>query len=63
MQVVDQVVRKKLANGRWASADADIQAASGLPGAIDVRLDSTRTQARLTTRLRGAREFLASTRT
>ena len=34
---------------------------SGLPGAIDVRLDSTKTQARLTTRLRGAREFLAPT--
>jgi hypothetical protein len=29
--------------------------------AIDVRLDSTKTQARLTTRLRGAREFLAPT--
>ena len=36
-----------------------LRAASGLPGAIDVRLDSTRTQARLATRLRGAREFLA----
>ena len=34
---------------------------NGLPGAIDVRLDSTKTQARLTTRLRGAREFLAPT--
>jgi dTDP-4-dehydrorhamnose reductase len=32
---------------------------SGLPGPIDVRLDSTRTQARLTTRIRGAREFLS----
>jgi dTDP-4-dehydrorhamnose reductase len=36
-----------------------LRAATGLPGAIDVRLDSTRTQARLTTRLRGARDFLA----
>ena len=36
-----------------------LRAASGLPGAIDVRLDSARTQARLATRLRGAREFLA----
>jgi dTDP-4-dehydrorhamnose reductase len=35
------------------------RASSGLPGATDVRLDSTRTQARLSTRLRGAREFLA----
>ena len=40
-------------------APAALRAASGLPGAIDVRLDSTRTQERLTTRLRGAREFLA----
>jgi dTDP-4-dehydrorhamnose reductase len=31
------------------------------PGPVDVRLDSTWTQARLTTRLRGAREFLAPT--
>jgi dTDP-4-dehydrorhamnose reductase len=37
---------------------AGLRAASGIPGAIDVRLDSTRTQARLATRLRGAREFL-----
>jgi dTDP-4-dehydrorhamnose reductase len=35
------------------------RAASGLPGPSDVRLDCTRTQERLTTRLRGAREFLA----
>jgi dTDP-4-dehydrorhamnose reductase len=34
-------------------------AATGRPGPLDVRLDSTRTQARLATRLRGAREFLA----
>jgi dTDP-4-dehydrorhamnose reductase len=32
---------------------------TGLPGPIDVRLDCARTQARLTTRLRGARTFLA----
>ena len=37
---------------------AGLRAASGLRGALDVRLDSTRTQARLVTRLRGAREFL-----
>jgi len=42
-----------------ATLPAGLRAASGLPGAIDVRLDSTRTQARLATRLRGAREFLA----
>jgi dTDP-4-dehydrorhamnose reductase len=36
-----------------------LRADSGLPGPIDVRLDSTRTQARLTTRVRGAREFLS----
>jgi dTDP-4-dehydrorhamnose reductase len=34
-------------------------AGTGKPGPFDVRLDSARTQARLTTRLRGAREFLA----
>jgi dTDP-4-dehydrorhamnose reductase len=44
-----------------ASLPGGLRAASGLPGAIDVRLDSTRTQARLATRLRGAREFLAPT--
>jgi len=33
-------------------------AATGLPGAMDVRLDSAKTRARLTTRLREAREFL-----
>jgi dTDP-4-dehydrorhamnose reductase len=35
------------------------RAASGPAGPIDVRLDCTKTQARLATRLRGAREFLA----
>jgi dTDP-4-dehydrorhamnose reductase len=44
-----------------AALPAGLRATSGLPGAIDVRLDSTRTQARLATRLRGAREFLAPT--
>lgn len=44
-----------------AALPAGLRAASGLPGAIDVRLDGTRTQARLTTRLRGARDFLAPT--
>jgi len=39
------------------------RAATGRTGALDVRLDSTKTQAHLTTRLRGAREFLAPTRT
>jgi dTDP-4-dehydrorhamnose reductase len=41
-----------LATGRRADTD--------LPGPIDVRLDCTVTQQRLTTRLRGVREFLAS---
>ena len=44
-----------------ATLPAGPRTGSGLPGAIDVRLDSTKTQARLTTRLRGAREFLART--
>jgi dTDP-4-dehydrorhamnose reductase len=44
-----------------ATLPAGPRAGSGLPGPIDVRLDSTKTQARLTTRLRGAREFLART--
>ena len=35
------------------------RAGSGLPGGLDVRLDCTATQARLSTRLRGAREFLS----
>ena len=36
------------------------RAAAGLAGSSDVRLDCTRTQQRLTTKLRGAREFLAT---
>jgi dTDP-4-dehydrorhamnose reductase len=36
-----------------------LRAATTLRGPIDVRLDSTRTQAKLRTRLRGARTFLA----
>jgi dTDP-4-dehydrorhamnose reductase len=38
-----------------------LRAAANLPGPIDVRLDCTNTQARLTTRLRGARDFLVPT--
>jgi len=44
-----------------AAIPAGLRSASGRAGAARVRLDSTRTQARLTTRLRGAREFLAPT--
>lgn len=44
--------------------DADLlrrssRAAAGIPGPIDVRLDSSLARRTLTTRLRGAREFLA----
>lgn len=46
-----------------AAIPAGLRPPTSLPGAADVRLDSTRTQARLTTRLRGAREFLAPTPT
>ncbi len=42
-----------------AALPVGLRAATGRPGALDVRLDSTKTQAQLTTRLRGAREFLA----
>ncbi|WP_331731469.1 sugar nucleotide-binding protein [Streptomyces sp. NBC_00073] len=41
-----------------ARLPAGRQADSSLPGPLDVRLDSTATQGRLRTRLRGAREFL-----
>jgi dTDP-4-dehydrorhamnose reductase len=44
-----------------ATLPTGLRAASGLAGPIDVRLDSTNTQARLKTRLRGAREFLVPT--
>jgi dTDP-4-dehydrorhamnose reductase len=44
-----------------ASLPAGLRADTGRPG-IDVRLDSRNTQARLNTRLRGAREFLAPPR-
>ncbi|MFF4273618.1 SDR family oxidoreductase [Streptomyces sp. NPDC001536] len=37
---------------------AGLRAGSRTPGALDVRLDSTATQARIATRLRGARDFL-----
>ena len=43
-----------------AALPAGRRAATGRPGAACLRLDSTRTQAHLTTRLRGAREFLVS---
>jgi dTDP-4-dehydrorhamnose reductase len=46
-----------------ATLPTGLRASTGLPGPIDVRLDSTNTQARLNTRLRGAREFLAPTPT
>lgn len=39
---------------------AGLRAVSGLPGALEVRLDSTMTQSRLKTRLRGAYEFIGS---
>jgi dTDP-4-dehydrorhamnose reductase len=42
-----------------AALPVGLRAATGAPGALELRLDSTKTQARLTTRLRGAREFLA----
>jgi dTDP-4-dehydrorhamnose reductase len=42
-----------LPTGRRADTD--------VPGPVDVRLDCARTQSRLTTRLRGARTFLATT--
>jgi dTDP-4-dehydrorhamnose reductase len=41
-----------------ATIPAGLRAATDRPGPLDVRLDCTRTQARLTTRLRGDREFL-----
>jgi dTDP-4-dehydrorhamnose reductase len=43
-----------------AALPAGLRTAAGHLAASDVRLDSTRTQAQLTTRLRGAREFLAA---
>ena len=46
-----------------ATLPTGVRACAGLPGPLDVRLDSTNTQARLNTRLRGAREFLAPTPT
>ena len=44
-----------------AGLPTGLRARAGLPGALDVRLDCTMTQSRLTTRLRGAREFLPCT--
>ena len=46
-----------------AALPVGLRAVIGPPGALDVRLDSTKTQARLITRIRGAREFLAPTPT
>ncbi len=43
-----------------AALPVGLRAATGRLGALDVRLDSTKTQAKLTTRLRGAHEFLAT---
>jgi dTDP-4-dehydrorhamnose reductase len=43
-----------------ASLPTGLRARTGPPGPLDVRLDCTMTQSRLTTRLRGAREFLAT---
>ena len=43
-----------------SAVPAGPRAANGIPGPARVRLDNTRTQARLNTRLRGAREFLAA---
>ena len=45
-----------------AALPVGLRAVTGPPGALDVRLDSTKTQAQLTTRLRGAREFVAPRR-
>lgn len=41
-----------------AALPTAVRAGSGLAGPIDIRLDCAQTQARLMTRLRGAREFL-----
>ncbi|MFI6761744.1 sugar nucleotide-binding protein [Micromonospora sp. NPDC050417] len=46
-----------------AALPTGLRADTDLPGPVDVRLDSTMTQTRLTTRLRGARDFLAPTPT
>ena len=43
-----------------AALPQGLRAATAMRGPIDVRLDSTRTQAKLRTRLRGARTFLAN---
>jgi dTDP-4-dehydrorhamnose reductase len=44
-----------------ANLPTGLRARTGLPGPLDVRLDCTTTQSRLTTRLRGAHEFLTTT--
>ncbi|MEW2619104.1 sugar nucleotide-binding protein [Streptomyces sp. NPDC048106] len=43
-----------------ATLPAGRRAGTGIPGALDVRLDSDRTRRGLRTRVRGAREFLAT---
>lgn len=43
-----------------AGLPTGLRARTGPPGPLDVRLDCATTRARLTTRLRGAREFLAT---
>jgi dTDP-4-dehydrorhamnose reductase len=45
-----------------AALPTGLRAAAARPGPIELRLDCAKTQARLTTRLRGAREFLAPAR-
>jgi dTDP-4-dehydrorhamnose reductase len=42
-----------------ATLPGGLRAATGRSGALDVRLDCAKTQEGLTTRVRGAREFLA----
>ena len=44
-----------------AALPVGLRAPAGRPGAPELRLDCTKTQARLTTRLRGAREYIAPT--
>lgn len=48
----------KAAAATASTKPACLRARTGLPGPLEVRLNCTMTQPRLTTRLRGAREFL-----
>jgi dTDP-4-dehydrorhamnose reductase len=43
-----------------ANLQTGLRARTGLPGALDVRLDCTMTRSRLTTRIRGPHEFLTA---